>query len=106
MDKEDVLKQLFKLSKDDILDIFEIINGYKERVNKSKKDTLLARCVFMAGYHKVSSFYKINKITKDNKLASALNYDTTNIKAYLKLKEILNIDDDTFTKILEEIKGE
>lgn len=106
MDKEGVLKQLFKLSKDDILDIFEIINGYKERVNKSKRDTLLTRCVFIDGYHKVSDFYKINNITKDNMLANALNYETTNIKAYLKLKDILNIDDDTFTKILEEIKGE
>lgn len=67
MNKEEVLKQLFQLPKNDILDIFEIINGYKERVNKSKKDTLLVRCVFMKNYHSIKEFYEKNKITKDRK---------------------------------------
>ena len=105
MNKEEVLKNLFQLSKDDILDIFKIINGYKERVNKSKNDSLLMRCMFMRGYHSTKEFYKANKITKDNMLASALNYETTNIKAYLKLKNILNVDDEIFNKILKELEG-
>lgn len=29
MNKEEVLKELFQLPKDDLLDIFEILNGYK-----------------------------------------------------------------------------
>ena len=105
MNKEELLKNLFQLPKEDILDIFEIINGYKERTNKSDKDTLLMRCIFMKGYHTIKEFYKKIKITKDNSLASALNYETPNIKAYLKLKNILNIDDEIFKKIIEEIEG-
>ncbi len=105
MNKEEVLKELFQLPKDDLLDIFEILNGYKERTNKSGKDTLLTRCIFMKGYHNAREFYKEIKITRDNSLASALNYETSNIKAYLKLKNILNIDDEIFKKIIEEIEG-
>lgn len=106
MNKEEVLKELFQLPKDDLLDIFEILNGYKVRINKSKsnKDTLLMRCIFMKGYHNIREFYKKIKITKDNSLALALNYETSNIKAYLKLKNILNIDDEIFNKILSELE--
>lgn len=104
MDKEEVLKQLFQLPKDEILDIFEIIKGYKERVNKSCKDTLLMRSVFMRGYHSSKEFYTVNNLTKDNMLANALNYETINVKAYLKLKELLNIDDEIFRKILLQLK--
>lgn len=104
MNKEEVLKELFQLPKDDLLDIFEILNGYKGRTNKSGKDTLLMRCIFMKGYHNTREFYKKNKITKDNSLASALNYETPYIKAYFKLKKILNIDDEIFKKIIEELE--
>ena len=104
MNKEEVLKNLFQLPKDDILDILETISGYKTRVNKSKKDTLLMRCVFMKNYHTIKEFFKENEITKDDMLASALNYETTNIKAYLKLKNILHISSSTFKKIIEEIE--
>lgn len=104
MTKKEILKELFQLPKDDILDVLEIINGYKERVNKSKKDTLLMRYLFIKGYHNSQEFYKENKITKDSMLASSLNYETTNIGAYLKLKNILDIDDEMFNKILKEIE--
>lgn len=105
MNKEELLKNLFQLSKEEILDIGEIINGYKERVNKSPKDTLLMRCMFMAGFHKTSEMYNRFNITKDNKLVQALNYETTNIKGYLELKSKLNIDDDLFNKILQELES-
>lgn len=105
MNKEEVLKQLFQLPKDDILDILKIINGYKERVNKSRNDTLIMRCLFMKGYHSTKEFYKEKGITKDNMLASALCYETTNIKAYLELKRIFNIDNEMFNKVLSEIEG-
>ncbi len=104
MDKKEVLQELFQLPKDDILDIFDIIKGYKERLNKSCKDTLLMRSVFMNGYHSSKEFYTVNNLTKDNMLSNALNYETTNVKAYLKLKELLNIDDEIFRKILLQLK--
>ena len=104
MNKEDVLKQLFKLPKEEILDIYEILNGFKERINKANKDTLLARCVFIKGYHRTIEFYKKNNFTKDDMYASALNYKTKNIDAYLKLKHILEIDNDMFIEILKEVE--
>ena len=104
MNKEDVLKQLFKLPKEEILDIYEILNGFKTRTSKANKDTLLARCVFIKGYHRTIEFYKKNNFTKDDMYASALNYETKNIDAYLKLKHILEIDDDMFMEILKEVE--
>lgn len=71
MDKEQLLKQLFQLPREDILDIYEILNG---------------------------------NITKDNKLATALNCETFDIKTYLKLKNILNIDNELFNQILLELE--
>lgn len=105
MNKEEALKELFQLPKDDILDIFNIINGYKTAVNKRKPDTLLMRQIFVAGYHSIGEFYKSNKFTRDCKFADALSYGTVNITTYLKLKNILNIDDEIFKKIIEEIEG-
>ena len=103
MNKENILKDLFQLSQEDILDIREIINGYTERIHKSAKDTLLMRCVFMNGYHSTKEFYNNNGITKDHNLASALKYETSNVSAYLTLRGLLNIDDDLFFEILDEI---
>lgn len=104
MNKEEVLKQLFLLSKEDISDIYEILNGFKERINKASKDTLLARCVFIKGYHRTSEFYEKNNFTKDTMYAKALNYETKNIDAYITLKNILEINNDIFLKILNELK--
>ncbi len=109
MDKGQLLKRLFQLPRKDILDIYEILNGYKERTNKSNQDTLLMRCIFMNGYHSTTEYLTKNNITKDNKLATALNYETSDIKTYFKLKNILNIDNELFNQILlelEEGKGE
>lgn len=105
MNKEKVLKELFQLSKDDVLDIFKIINGYKTAVNKRKPDTLLMRQIFVAGYYSIGEFYKNNNFTRDCNISDALNYGTININAYLKLKNILNIDDEIFKKIIEEIEA-
>lgn len=103
--KEEVLKNLFQLSKEEILDIGEIINGYKERIKKSPKDTLLMRCVFMAGFHRMTEMYQKFNTTKDSYLSHALNYETANIKAYLELKSKLNIDYELFNKILQELEN-
>lgn len=104
MNKKEVLKALFQLSQEEILDIGKIINGYEVRIHKSPKDTLLMRCMFMSGYHSSKEFYDKNHITKDNSLANALNYEVSDIKVYLKLRQIFNIDDDLFLKILEKLE--
>lgn len=104
MEKKYILNALLKLPQSDILDILEILNGYKGRVNKSKKDNLLVRCVFMNGYHSIKEFYKAINATKDTSIGSALNYEATDIRTYLKLKDFLSIDDYTFSDILDEIK--
>lgn len=103
-DKHEVLKTLFQLPKEDILDIFNIINGYKTAVNKRKPDTLLMRQIFVAGYHSIGEFYKNNNFTRDCNISDALDYGTININAYLKLKNILHIDNMTFDNILNELE--
>lgn len=105
MTKKQILKQLFLLPKEDIMDISKILKGYEERINKSNKDTLLMRMMFASGYHSTKEFYNKNNITKDNSLATALNYDTKNIETYIKLKKIFDIDNNTFLNILEVLGG-
>jgi hypothetical protein len=104
MNKEEVLKNLFKLSQNEILDIFEILNGYKVRIKKSKKDTYLMRQVFANGYHNMNEYYKDFNITKDNSLASILNYDSKNIKDYITLKNKLNLNMEDIEIIMQEIE--
>ena len=36
MNKEEILKELFKLSQREIIDIYETLNGYKNAISRSK----------------------------------------------------------------------
>ena len=104
--KEEVLKNLFQLSKEEILDICEIINGYKESVKKMKNDTFALRSIYIAGYHSTGEFYKKHNLTKDCAIGQLLRGKAFNIKTYCELKNILNIDDDLFLKIILEGNNE
>ena len=77
----------------------------QDKVGLIVGDTLLARCLFASGYHNTKEFYEKHNITKDEAMAQALGYGTTNVKTYLELKRIFNIDDITFSKVLEEAGG-
>ena len=102
--KNEILNKMFlNLSQDSLLDILEILNGYAERVHKSKKDTLLARCMFAYGYHNQKEFMKLLNVTKDSAIASALSNDACNIRTLNKLRHAFNIDDNTFVRIIKEI---
>ena len=103
MNKEEVLKQLFLLPKEDILDIYKIIHGYKCTMNKAKKDTLAIRYVYMNGYYSMKEFNDKFNITKDSSVGRILVGKGTNVKGYIKLKKFLNLDDDLFDKILMEV---
>ena len=102
--KENVLKDMFYyLSQEEILDILEILKGYETRIHKSKKDTLLARCMFTQGYHSTKEFITIYGITKDDALCKALSNDVFNIKTINELRNIFEIDDSMLRRIIEEI---
>lgn len=103
MNKEEVLKQLFLLPKEDILDILEIINGYKCCINKSKKDTISLRSVCIAGYHSTNEFYKKHNITKDHAIAKlVVSGQCFNVKTFLELQKMLNFDDEMLLRIIKE----
>ena len=102
--KENVLKNIFYyLSQEEILDILEILKGYEQRIHKSKKDTLIARCMFASGYHSTKEFLKEYEITKDSALCLALSNNVFNIKAIDKLRKIFDIDDSMLRRIIEEV---
>lgn len=102
--KESVLKDIFYyLSQEEILDILEILKGYEQRIHKSKKDTLLARCMFARGYHSTKEFITEYEITKDNALCEALSNNVFNIKTINELRKIFDIDDNMLRRIIEEI---
>lgn len=103
MSKEEVLKNLFLLSREDILDISKIIDGYKSSTNKSKKDELSLRNVFMAGYHSTSEFYKAFGLTKDHSISKLIaSGQAFNVKTFLELQKMLGFDDEMLIKILKE----
>lgn len=107
MNKDEVLKNLFLLNDKDILDINKIINGYKESLNRrdGKKNTSsdFLKCVFATGkYYKLNDFYKDFNLTKDRGIAQIFRKNCKNISTIFKLKEMLNIDDETFLNILKE----
>lgn len=102
--KESILKDIFYyLSKEEILDVLEILKGYNHRLNKSKKDTLLARCMFASGFHNTKEFLDKYHLTKDNALGEALSNNVYSIKALNKLRNIFDIDDSMLRRIIEEI---
>ena len=105
MNKEEVLKQLFQLSKEDILDVLKILEGYIHRLNKSGKDTLLARSMFASGYHNTKELQEKFNITKDNSLIQALSNEIVNIKTLNILRKEFNIDNETFIEIVNELGG-
>ena len=105
MNKVEVLKNLFLLSQEEILDIYEILNGYKCTINKANNDTLALISVYMAGYHSTREFFKKFNITKDCSIANLLRGSAFNIKTYLEFKDMLNIDDDMFLAIIKGSDG-
>lgn len=106
MNKQQVLKELFLLPQEDIIDICNILYGYECTVNKSKKDNFATRLLYMNGYHSLKEFYEKFNLTKDeavSKLVSCGN--ASNIKTYLKLKKMLNLDDEMFCKLLSNVES-
>ena len=100
----DVLHKMFlELSKESLLDILEILKGYEERVNRTKKDTLLARCMFASGYHNTKEVQELLNVSKDTAEIKALSNDVFNIKILNKLRQTFDIDDTTFVKIVKEV---
>lgn len=102
--KNEILNKMFlNLSQESLLDISEILKGYSERIHKSKKDTILARCMFAYGYHSIKEFMDLLNLTKDRSEMKALSNDVSSIGVLNKLRHAFNIDDSTFVKIVEEI---
>lgn len=100
--KEEILKKLFLLPKEDILDILKILQGFEHRLNKSKNDSLLARCMFASGYHSTKEYQKMKGITKDHSLSVALTDKIINISTLNELRKDFNIDNEMIIKIISE----
>lgn len=105
MNKNEILKNLFLLPREDILDILEVINGYKSSTNRSTKDKLGLRAIFMAGYHSTEEFYKAFNLTKDCSIAKlVVRGQAFNIKTFFKLQEMLGFSDEMLLEILKEVE--
>ena len=103
--KDKILHEMFlNLSQESLLDIFEILKGYKERINKSKKDTLLARCMFAYGYHNTMEYQSVINVTKDSKQIKALSNDISSIDTLNELRKAFNISNDTLEKIIKDLE--
>lgn len=103
--KNNILRTMFlNLSQESLLDICEILNGYRGRIHKAKKDTTLARCMFAYGYHNTKEFMDLLNLTKDRSEIEALSNNVHSIGVLNKLRHAFNIDDTTFVKIVREIE--
>ena len=106
MNKQQVLKELFLLQQEDIIDIYNILNGYNCTVNKSKRDNFATRLVYMNGYHSLKEFYKNFNFNRDESVAKLVSSgNSSNIKTYIKLKKMLMLDDEMFCKLLSSVEN-
>ena len=107
MNKEEVIKLLVQLDKEELLEIANCIHNYDMMTNKSKKDNLYIRYASFRNYHSLSQFYEKNHITKDNTLATTLKGENDSLSNSFKLKQMLNIPDDLFINYIEQaLRGE
>ncbi len=103
-----LIKIIAKLTKEEIVELTNNLNNLVKMLNKST-DTLFLRYIGLRGYHTINDFWKKNGITRDSTLDHTIKNETDSLKAYLKLKNILNIDDETFNNFINnklESKGE
>lgn len=94
--KEEILKKLFELDYQTIEDISYVIDNYKKTVNKSKNDTIFIRYIALRGYETIDDFCKCYDISRDNSLAKSIRFKSPDIRNYLELQQLLDIDDNTF----------
>ena len=107
MNEKKVLKIILKeLNFEQVKEVIDILEWYVKWVNRTGKDTLTAKYMFINGYKNINDFVEKTKLPAhrcDTTLGQAIAHNTNNIKSYFKLKEILEIDDDDFIEILKEV---
>ena len=106
---KEILKQIFDLDKDSILKIGEIINGYKETINKSDKDNILVKKLYACGkYSSIKDFLNENKITKDNHYVKIM-FDKNNrfdLDDLLFFKNTFEMSDDELLQVIYDYTNE
>ncbi len=106
---EEIIKQIFDLDKEDILKIGEIINGYKETVNKSGKNNILIKKMYASGkYLTIKDFLYENKITKDHHYVKIL-FEKNNrfdIDDLLFFKNTFEMSDDELLQVIYDYTNE
>lgn len=99
--KEEILKKLFELDYQTIEDISYVIDNYKKTVNKSKNDTIFIRYIALRGYETIDDFCKYYDISRDSSLAKSIRFKSPDIRNYLELQRLLDIDDKTFMNAMK-----
>ena len=106
--KEEIVKSIATLTKEEIVELTNNLNNLVKMLNKST-DTLFLRYIGLRGYHTINDFWNKNGITRDSALDHTIKNENDSLKAYFKLKNILEIDDETFSNFIKnklESKGE
>lgn len=98
---ENIVKEIINLNPIQIVELSECLNNYIKIKNKSEKDNMFIRYVALRGYKSLTDFYNKLNITKDNSIASCIKEESDSLKAMLKLKRILDIDDYIFSKYMD-----
>jgi hypothetical protein len=105
--KEEVIKLLVQLDKEELIEIANCIRNYDMMTNKSKKDNLYIRYAAFRNYHSLSQFYEKNHTTKDSSLSNTLRGENDSLYNSVKLKRMLNIPNDLFMNYMEQtLRGE
>lgn len=97
---ENIVKEIINLNPVQMFELSECLNNYIKIKNKSKKDNMFIRYVALRGYKSLTDFYNRLNIKKDNSIAGCVKEKSDSLKSMLKLKRILNIDDDIFSKYM------
>ena len=101
MEKENIIKNLVKLSRKDLVDVANCIEQFVKSSNKSGKDNIFIRYMAFRHYHSMSDFCNKNNITRDSSICNSLRGENDSLSSYVKLKKILDIPDEIFNNYLE-----
>lgn len=97
---ENIINEIVNLKPVQIMELSECLNNYIKIKNKSEKDNMFIRYIALRGYKSLTDFYNKQNITKDTAIATCVKEETDSLKAILKLKKILNINDNNFNKYM------
>ena len=102
--KEDIINELVKLSQEELYELSEALNYYVKLANKTQYGGLFIKYIAFRGYDTLRSFGEANNLSyrPDTTIGLAIQGKGDSISCHIKLKNVLNIDDEIFINYMKD----